>query len=522
MEKRFSIVIAFFAILGLLLSVGTCYAASDSDTLRIANPSDVKKLDPIHIMDAPSSRVADLICDHLATYDYSGEVVPELAKSWEFSEEGDEITFYLREDVKFHDGTEFDAEAVKFNFERILDPDEASSAREKYSEVIEDIEVVDDYTIRFELTAPNAAFIDLYIIDNATMIISPASVEKYGEDVALNPVGTGPFEFDEYKQASHVRLLKNEDYWDGAPKLEEVVFKPIPELQSRIAELESGGVDLIFRVPPEQLEGLEQHSDISLQKSPYPSIRGLWFNLGRDVFEDKQVRKALAYGVDSDTIHEALLQGVAVPGKSIVPVESWAYNEDVPKYGFDMEKAARLLDEAGWVDEDGDGVREKGDMELSFTIMSPDGRYLRDKEICEAVTHNWEDLGVEAKTEVLEWGGFIDNLFAEEFEMVFLGWMQSTFEPAKFINPMVKTGGRSNYFNYSNSELDELLEQGTRTFDQEQRKEIYAEAQEVYMEDAHFISLYNHLGIVAHNKDLKDYRYTASRSLDLLQAYKES
>ena len=180
MKKRFLILVSLFTILGLLFSFGACNAKDHLDVLRIANPTDIKKLDPITIMDAPSSRVADLITDSLVSYDHSGEVIPELAKSWEYSDEGDEVTFYLRDDVKFHDGTKFDAEAVKFNFERILDPEWASSAREKYTKVLEDIVVVDDYTIRFELKAPNAAFIDLYIIDNATMIISPASVEKYG------------------------------------------------------------------------------------------------------------------------------------------------------------------------------------------------------------------------------------------------------------------------------------------------------------------------------------------------------
>lgn len=521
MKRRFSVFVSFFVILGLFLAVGVGYAEDDSGTLRIANPTDIKKLDPVDIQDATSSRVADLVFDHLASYDYDGEVIPELAKSWEFSEDGDEVTFHLRKGVKFHDGTEFDAQAVKFNFERIMDPEVASAAREKYTKEIENIKVVDDYTVRFKLTAPDAAFIDLYIIDNATMIVSPASVKKYGKRVDLHPVGTGPFEFDEYKQASYTKLVKNENYWKGTPKLEEVVFKPIPELQSRIAELETGGVDLIFRVPPEQLENLEKKKNIKVQKSPYASVRGLWFNAGKKIFQNKKLRKALAYSVESNTIYEAFLKGVAVPGKSMVPVESWAYNEDVPKYKFNKEKAAELLKEAGWVDEDGDGIREKDGKKLSFTIMSPNGRYLRDKQICEAVTHTWKGLGVKADTQVLEWGAFIDKLFAKKYEMVFLGWMQSTFEPAKFLNPMTKTGGRANFFNYSNSKLDKLLEKGTRTFDREKRKEIYDKAQMVFMEDAEFIPLYNHLGIVAYTKDLKDYRYTAPRSLDLVDAYLE-
>ena len=521
MSKKFSVLVSFSVIMALLLTVGVCYAKDSSGTLRIANPTDIKKLDPVDIQDATSSRVADLVFDHLATYDYDGEVMPELAKSWEFSEEGDEITFHLREDVKFHDGTKFDAQAVKFNFERIMDPEVASPAREKFSKRIEEIEVIDDYTVRFKLTGPDAAFIDLYVVDNATMMMSPASVKKHGKDVDLHPVGTGPFEFAEYKQASYVELVRNEDYWKGAPKLSEVIFKPIPELQSRIAELETGGVDLIFRVPPEQLKNLEKKKGIAVQKSPYASIRGLWFNVEKKTFQNKKLRKALAYGVDSDTINEAFLKGVAVPGKSVVPVESWAYNEDVPKYNFDKEKATSLLKEAGWVDEDGDGIREKEGEELSFTIMSPDGRYLRDKEISEAVTHTWKGLGVDANTEVLEWGAFIDKLFAAKYEMVFLGWMQSTFEPAKFLNPLVKTGGRANFFNYSNSELDKLLEDGLSTFDEEKRKEIYDKAQMIFMEDAEFISLYNHLGIVAHTTELKDYKYTAPRSLDLVDAYME-
>jgi len=514
-KRYFGLFLVFLFILTVPLAV---LSAESGGNLTIANPADIKKLDPIQILDQPSSRVANLVFDHLANYDFDGEVVPELAKSWEFSEDGKVVTFYLRDDVEFHDGTKFNAEAVKYNFERILDPDEAAPGKKKFEDAIEEVEVVDDYTVNFHLTEPNAAFIDLYIIDNSMMIVSPAATKKYGDDFALHPVGSGPFKFEEYREAEHVKLSRNEDYWMGAPKLAEVTFKPIPELQTRVVELETGGVDLIFRVPPEELKRLENDKNITVQKSPYASIRGLFFQMDSFLGDEPEVRKAIAYGLKLDEIFQAFLNNVAVRCKSIVPVDSWAYFGDVFDYDFDPDRAKELLEEAGWVDQNGDGVREKDGQKLEFTIMSPDGRYLRDKEISEAATHMLKQIGIAVNVEVLEWGAFIDKLMAANFDMVFLGWMQSTLEPAKFFNPLVKTGGRANFFNYSNPELDELLAEGTKTFEQSERKEIYRKATEVLMEDAQYIPIFDHMGMVAQSKELKGYTYSASRSLDLLDA----
>jgi len=497
------------------------FALGAGGTLKIALPTDITKLDPIYIQDAPSSTVADLIYDTLVEFDFDGSLRPGLASSWEVSEDATVYTFHLREGVTFHDGTQFDAHAVKAHFERLLDPAWASPQRKMYASLISEIQVPDPYTVRFVLTRPDVAFIESYVISNATMIASPAAVERYGEKIALNPVGTGPFIFREYQEAEHVVLVRNEDYWAGAPKLEKVIFRPIPELTTRVVELETGGVDLIFEVPPEELGRLEANPEIVVQRAPYASIRGLWFHQKHfPPFADVRVRRALSHALNVEEIFAAFLEGVAIIGNSVIPVNSWAYH-DPGRYEYDPEKAKALLEEAGWTDVDGDGVREKDGMELRFTIMSPDGRYLRDKEICEVAMHQWKAVGVAATVEVLEWGTWVDRVFAEDFDMVFLGWMQSTFEPSKFTDPLVKTGGRAALFGYSNPELDQLLTQAVTVVDKEARKELYRQAQEIIHRDAVFIPLYNHLGIAAHTARLKGYRYSSTRTLDLLQAWVE-
>jgi peptide/nickel transport system substrate-binding protein len=504
----------WWVVVSLLVVVGVVYVPfgmAQGGTLRIANPTDIIKLDPIYIQDAPSSRVAGLIYDNLVEHNYDGTLRPALAKSWEVSDDATSYTFYLHEGVGFHDGTLFNAQAVKSHFDRLTDPEWASPQREMYAELIEKIEVLGQYTIRFDLTRPDVTFIESYLITNASMIASPAAVEMYGEDIALNPVGTGEFIFKEYREAEFVELVKNEDYWGGEPKLDGVIFKPIPELATRLVELETGGVDLIYRVPLEELERLEREEEIVVQKDPYASIRGLWFQQGHfSPFADVRVRRALAHGLNIEEIYEAFLKGVAVLGNSVVPVKSWAYH-DAGRYEYDPEKAKTLLEEAGWVDTDGDGVREKEGQELRFTIMSPDGRYLMDKEICEAAMHQWKGIGVAVDVDVLEWGTWVGRVFAKEFDMVFLGWMQSTFEPALFLDALVKTGGRAALWDYSNPELDEILTQAVAVSDLEKRKELYAKAQEIIYQNVVWIGLYNHLGMVAHTAHLKGYRYTCPR-----------
>jgi len=513
--------------LALLFSIYgfSVFAQEGGGTLRVVLRGDIKTLDPAHMLDSQSSRVGGQIYENLATYNKEGEIVPRLATSWEFSEDGKKVTFFLREGVQFTDGTKFDASVVKYNYDRIMDPEVACYNRDFHAKGIESVEVVDKYTVRFHLASRNAAFIANHIITDETQIISPKSVEEYGyEDTGINGSGTGPFKFVEYKEARHVKLVRNENYWGDVPKLEGLTFKPIPERQSAVVELRTGGVDLLLGITKESLKTLSEEKDIVISKSPNPSIRGLWFQVKNfKPFSNLNVRKAFLYGLPKDMVVKSFLEGIAIPLDTLVPVKSWAYDPDVPTYGYDVEKAKTLLEQEGWKDEDNDGIREKNGKELKFTVTSPDGRYLADKQICEAAAHSWSEIGAKVEIEVLEWGAWMSKIFGPEktHDMVFMGWLQRALDPTLFMDDLAMTGNVGNVHNYSNPTLDAILEKASKIANQDIRKGLYYAAEQILYDEAMWIPLYNALGIAAYNDNLKEYQYSPYYPLDLNDAYFE-
>jgi len=502
----------FLLITALVMTVSLVYAPSAQEkggTLTIANPADITGLDPAFITDAATDRVADRIYNHLAAVDQEGKLQPELAKSWDVSEDLTTYTFYLREDVTFHDGTKFNAEAVKAQLDRVLDPDVASVAREQFKKIIDSYEILDEYTIRIKTKRPHVTFIKKFMLANPMAIPSPTAFEKYGEDFAWNPVGTGPFVFEEYEAGQHVKLSKNEDYWQGAPKLDEIVYKPIPEVSTRLVELETGGVDLVYKVPLEDLDRLEKNKDIVIQKTPYPSIEGLWFQHDNyEPFGNVEVRRALAHGLDEKKIYESLLKGVAMFGNSFIPVVSWA-NYDTGHYKYAPEKAKSILEEAGWTHEDGDGVREKDGKELSFTITTTPAVFIKAPEICAVAQSQWKAIGVEAEIETLDWSAFLDKQYGKKFDMIFTGWQSGSQEPTNFAMNNVGTGGKGNAWGYSNLAVDAILQRATEIKDREARKELYKEAQKITHRDVVWIPIYNQIGMAAHTDKLEGYEYSA-------------
>jgi len=513
-------------VLGLMVIISFGVLAQGSGGwLTIVLRGDISTLDPAHLLDSQSSHVGEQIYEGLVKYDTDGDIVPCLAKSWDFSEDGVLVTFHLRRGVKFHDGTDFNADVVKFNYDRLMDPEVASYSHDTHANTIESVEVLDSYTVRFTLFQPNVTFLEKNVLSDDALMISPTLVGKYGyTDTGLHNAGTGPWKFLEYKEAQYVKLVPFEEYWGDVPLLDGLIFRPIPETEAGVIELLTGGVDLLMAVTSESLPRLEAADNLVIERAPNSTIRGLWFQFEHfPPFGDVLVRRALLYGLDRHGIVEAFLSGVALPLDTMVPLQSWAYNPDVLTYPYDPEKAKTLLEEAGWVDVDGDRVREKDGQELAFTIASSDGRYLADKEICTAAAHAWSEIGAKVDVEVYEWGAYISKLWGAEFthDMCFLGWLQLSLDPTLFIDDMARTGGSGNRHNYSNSEIDQLLSKAAIIFDKKVRKPLYYEVEQLLHNDAMWIPLYNQLGIVAYTSDLKGFSYSPFMINDFTQAYLE-
>ncbi len=522
MKKQliFSFLLAGLLIFGSLTGFSV-QASTPSDTLVVAIRADIQDLDPAYLEDAPTSAVGFQIYEHLVRRDFDGTYAPGLAESWEVSEDATEYTFFLREGVTFHDGTPFNAEAVKFQFERLKDPETGSHAGERMRQNIDRIELIDDYTISFILTGPNAAFFEDVLIQNATYLASPAAVEEYGEDYSMHASGTGPFIFESWRPDQEVVLRKNEDYWDGAPKINKVIFRPIPEAATQITELRVGTVDIITTVPTEYLEDLEQDDSVVVINEPDFNVRYLVFNFGNELFQDLRVRRALHHAVDIHELVDVFLSGVADPAYGPLTNQSIYHNPDVLSYEYDPDKALELLAEAGWTQGTDGLLRNEAGETLQFTLSTPQGRYTKDRELNEAVHFQFQQIGVDAQLEILEFATLIDKLREREFDLAYIGMMQRTGEPASHLNIMYGTDGWANWGDYSNTKVDQLLERGLQIADFDEREEIYYQVQDMIMEDCPTINIMNELYIIAHRDAVKDYKFTASRTHDYTKLYKE-
>ena len=314
-------------ILGLaLLIIAGCggEAVDKADTIIIGLEAEPVTLDPAQMTDFNSSRAGMEIYDSLLRFkDGSTELEPCLATDWEASEDGLEYTFTLREGVTFHDGTPFNAEAVKFNFERQLDPEHPyhDTGEFGYADftlgMVEEVVVVDEGTVKIILSEPFAPFLG-NIAMHAAAIVSPTAIEQYGKDISINPVGTGPYKFVSWDPGVEVILEKNEDCWRGAPEVDRLIFRPIVEDQTRLTELESGNVDFIVGIPPDDLQRLKDEDKLLIVEQPSMHTWYLSLNCQKPPFNDKLVRQAANYAINKKAIVDDILKGTGVLAKNLL------------------------------------------------------------------------------------------------------------------------------------------------------------------------------------------------------------
>ena len=474
----------------------------EGGTLVIANIADVLRLDPALITDVPTANVAELIFEFLVDVAPNGTFIPGLAERWEVSPDAKEWTFYLRKGVKFHDGTPFNATAVKFTAERTMDPETQSPDGELFRNTIERVEVIDEYTVKFVLKKPSAGFISQIVRNQGLMIVSPTAAMKYGKDFSKNPVGTGPFMFVEWVPGDRVVLKRFDEYWKGKPCLEEIIIKPIPESSVQVASLLAGDVDVIYAVSREDLDRLERSPDVVVYKVPGFTVFGIVFNVEHEFFKDVRVRQALNYAVDKDAIVETLFKGIAVRTYGPLPPSSPYYTENVNKFPYDPEKAAQLLEEAGWKLGD-DGIRYKDGKPFKFSIILQEGKEA--EELVQAVAEYWRRIGVIAELQILEYGTWVDKLVSHDFEAGYIWWSAGSPDPDNFLPFLFRSDGWANVGLYSNPKVDELIDKVSITPDFEERKRYAEEAQRLIVEDSYWIFIYSGLDIIAMRDYVKNY-----------------
>ena len=455
---------------------------------QIAEP---KALDPAAVTAVNDFRILMNVYDGLVRYK-SGtlEVEPALATAWEISEDGTEYTFTLREGVTFHDGSPFNAEAVVFNFERMLNEDHPYHDTGPFPlafffSSVSSVEAVDDLTVKFTLSEPYAPFLSNLAYPTG-LIVSPAAVEQHGADFGRNPSGTGAFTFAEWRSNEAVVVEANPDYWDGAPELQAVVFRPITDANTRTAEMLAGGIDMMVEVPP---VALSQFQDDAFQvfEQAGPHVWFLILNAKEGPFADKRVRQAANYAINKEALVNDVLEGTAeVAAGPTPPAFAWAYNEALEPYPYDPEKAKELIAEAG-----AEGA------ELTFYVTEGGSGMLDPVAMGTAIQADLNAVGLDTTIETYEWNTFLGQVnpgLEGKADMAEMAWMTNDPDTLPFLALRSdawpdKGGFNSGY--YSNPEVDELLEKARVATDQDERAALYKQMQEIVQEDAPWVFVAN-------------------------------
>ncbi|MBW7882071.1 MAG: hypothetical protein H3C34_05420 [Caldilineaceae bacterium] len=396
--------------------------------------------------------------------------VPQLAESWE---QPDDVTyiFKLRQGVTFHNGKAFTAEDVVYSFERVMDETVGSSRRPDFLP-IQSVEALDDFTVQFTMDAPYGPFLSK--LENLAIMPSNQTT-----DPAQDPIGTGPFRFKEWITGQSITLEKYPEYWQpGLPYLDSIVYRPIAEPSTRIVEMQTGNVDVLNAVPAKDAATLEEDPNVVVHRNAGVTRDHVGFNMESPVFKDNpNLRKAIAWAVDRQTIADTILYGLASPAQVAIPTSHWAFNPAVDgAYGFDLAKAKEFYDQA--------------DPKPTEIVVKVSPTYPDEIKMAELMQASLKEIGIDLKIEQLEWSTWIDTVVVQgdyDLEIVLIS---GGSDPDDFFYQWHHTGEVFNIWRYSDPAMDALLEQGRTTVAQEDRQAIYYQIQEKLIEEvplAHII-----------------------------------
>lgn len=462
--------------------------------LTVAVPSNLTALDPSNVNDTLSQTSMRLIYQGLFGFDKDMKLIPVLAEGYEANETATEFTIKLRQGVKFHDGSPFNAEAAKFSLDRLRNPDNKLSRRSLVASV-EAIDVVDEFTIKLTLKEPFGAMIPS-LAHAGAMIVSKAAVEKFGKDFDRNPVGTGAFKFKHWA-ADTLEVVRNDEYWKGPAKVEAITIRSVPESGARFAMLQTGEVQFVPQFPPELMKAAEANP--ALQLTVADSIVEWWINLNtsKKPFDDIRVRQALNHAVDKDAYCKVVFSGYCAPATSIIPSALAFYAPQEP-YAFDLEKAKALLKEAGY--------------ENGFETEMWSGNNTEQQRATQFLQQQFAQIGVKVNLVPMESGVLAQNVWTvptpeeAKVQMYYYGWSASTGDADWGIRPLLYGKSlppvMSNASYYQNPELDKAIEAGLSSADATVRGEAYKVAQQVAWAGAPWVFLGEVKNIYAQQKNL--------------------
>ena len=492
MKKLFYTLLFFFAA-STLHAQDNAAAPSYGDRLVVGTIGEPSVLIPMLASDSASHDVSGLCYNGLVKYDTDLTVIGDLAKSWVVSPDGLAITFHLRPDVHWEDGAPFTARDVEFGFKTITNPETPTAYAEDFRQVVK-FEIIDLLTFRVTYEKPFAPALTSW--GNMTVLPSHllAGKDITKNDLTRKPVGLGPFTFKEWASGEKIVMEANKTYFEGRPYLDSYIYRFIPDAATLFLELQAGNIDLMSLTPLQYSRQTDtDYFKKNFQKFKYPLFTYVYlaFNFLHPYFQDKRVRQAIAHAIDKQEIIDGVLLGLGEPATGPYVPNTWPYNPNVKKYDFNLEKARQLLSEAGWRDTDGDGLLDRDGKPFEFSVLVGMGNSVR---LNTATIIQWrlEQLGIKMNIRVLEWSTLINEFIDKRrFEAILLGWSIGLDPDQYDIWHSSKTGEKQlNFISYKNKAVDELLEQGRRVFDVQERKKIYYRMQELLAEDVPYIFLY--------------------------------
>ncbi len=502
-RSGFSVVTLF-----LVLLLTACSSKPDPNTLVMIIESSPTNLDPRVGVDAFSERIDDLLFDSLVRRDDHFNLQPWLAERWEIPDPQTYI-FHLRHGVRFHNGQPLTARDVKWTFDSLLSGKLRSAKTSSYAQV-SSMEAPDDYTVIFHLKQPFAPM--LWNLSNGTVGIVPYGS---GDDFNRHPIGSGPFRFVSAQQDKNVIVERNPDYWAAHAKLPRIEFKVIPDATTEALELRKQSADVaINSLVPDTVVALERDRNLTVMQAPGTIYAYLAMNLRDPTLKDVRVRRAIAYAIDVRPIIHYLLRDEARPAYSILPPQHWAYDGEVARYPHDPERARQLLDAAGY-------PAVKG---VRFHITMKTSTDASTRLLAAVLQQQLREVGIALDIRTFEFATFFSDVTKGAYQIHSLRWVGASNLDPDIFEHVFDTASfapkRANRTYYSNPRVDELIREGRSTLDQEKRKAIYDQIQQILAEDLPYINLWYLDNVLVHTKRVHGIELGPSGSYDFLRTAK--
>ncbi|WP_281868498.1 glutathione ABC transporter substrate-binding protein [Brevibacillus parabrevis] len=511
----------FFSLIGLLLAVTMLAACSmateppaekedlpakavEGGTLTIVRMSDAGNLDPHFISTINAASVVhQKVYEGLVRRDANMVIVPQLALSWR--QVSDLVwEFKLRQGVFFHDGTPFDATAVKRTLDRVMDP-KIASPRAAMFDKIKQIKIVDPYTVQFILERPFTPLLSILASHEGSMI-SPKAIEQYGRKLAEHPVGTGPFVFRSWEPGNQIVLDKNQQYWGDKPKIDHVIFRVVADDQKRIAMVENGEAHVAESIPVQEIDRLSASNRLHVYRSEALGTEFIGFNVAQEPLNDIRVRQAISSAIETGAIIKGVYNNVGTQANSPLGPKVFGYSASVQSYPYDLNKARELLAKAGY----------PNGFSIHMLTYDRNDRVM----VAQVIRSQLKGIGIDAKMDVVSYADFVTTIEKTRTHQIFVsGWGNATGDADYNQYNLFHTmgGGAGNSFQYSNQELDKLLEAGRVESDPAKRLAIYAKAQELEMQDALLVPIRNLENLAVISTDIQGFSISPAGYLMLDQ-----